>query len=171
MGAVKAAPGEWDCLNWHCHQPLCRNRDLLHTDIAWGWHEVKGCNQVVHSGPPKLTFVQEPYLNLNFLAFHWGVLLIQQSLPSTIIATLGACLYDNVVQAGFASWRQSQSLLSWHHGLNPSHCITPWVEWKKTTRKSMYVSAFWRLYAHALQHFCKKMMIWIRKYLFRHSLL
>lgn len=39
---------------------------------------VKGCNQVI---PPKWTFVQETYLNLNFLAFHWGVLLYNKASP------------------------------------------------------------------------------------------
>lgn len=43
------------------------------------------------------------------------------------------------LQAGFSSWRQSHSVFSWHHR---PHCITPWVEWKKRTRKTMYVAVF-----------------------------
>lgn len=41
------------------------------------------------------------------------------------LSSLGASLYDNVVQAGFASWRQSQSVLSVYRRSKPPHCITP----------------------------------------------
>ncbi|XP_042356678.1 galectin-related protein A-like [Plectropomus leopardus] len=47
--------------------------------------------------------------------------------PTITTTKLGACLYDNVVQAGFASWRQSQSVLSWHHRLQtstPHHALS-----------------------------------------------
>lgn len=53
---------------------------------------------------------------------------IARSLPasSTIItAKVRASLYDNAVQAGFAGWRQSQSVLSVCRPSKSSHCITP----------------------------------------------
>lgn len=50
---------------------------------------------------------------------------IPYSLSASPTIITGASLYDNVVQAGFASWRQSQSVLSVYRRSKPPHCITP----------------------------------------------
>lgn len=68
-------------------------------------------------------------------------------LPPSWTAKSGACLYDNVVQAGSASWRQSLSQSSVGITARNLHTASrPGWEWKKRTRKSMYVAAFYQIY-------------------------
>lgn len=79
-------------------------------------------------------------------------------LPAHITAKLGACLYDNLVQAGSASWRQSQSALSWHLTALDLHTASrpEWNGRKGQERPCMYPP-----FMHALQHSCKNFIIFI----------
>lgn len=68
------------------------------------------------------------------------------NLPAYVFVTalpipvnVGSCLHDNVAQAGFTTGGEADYQSFAGIAARNLRSITPWVEWKKRTRTSMYV--------------------------------